>query len=183
MKKIMDELNFDHQLCTFHLEKHLWELVNKEANKIAKKYRAQLKKENPNFSKTKLNKMRDEKKKEFKEEMGELIELFMAFKDQQTWKKAQNYIEMLKRELINFPDFLQEYIMKNFMPYYKKYIKFLTKEYKGKLDSTDNKLENYFGNTLNKYIKKIFRTKQGLFNFIFQRKNGWNENNKSALRT
>ena len=37
--------------------------------------------------------------------MGELIELFMAFKDQQTWKKAQNYIEMLKRELINFPDF------------------------------------------------------------------------------
>ena len=90
---------------------------------------------------------------------------------------------MLKRELINFPDFLQEYIMKNFMPYYKKYIKFLKKEYKGKLDSTDNKLENYFGNTLNKYIKKIFRTKQGLFNFIFQRKNGWNENNKSALRT
>ena len=101
----MDELNFDHQLCTFHLEKHLWELVNKEANKIAKKYRAQLKKENPNFSKTKLNKMRDEKKKEFKEEMGEFIELFMAFKDQQTWKKAQKYIEMLKRELINFPDF------------------------------------------------------------------------------
>ena len=30
----MDELNFDHQLCTFHLEKHLWKLVNKEANKI-----------------------------------------------------------------------------------------------------------------------------------------------------
>ena len=130
MKKIMDELNFDHQLCTFHLEKHLWELVNKEANKIAKKYRAQLKKENPNFSKTKLNKMRDEKKKEFKEEMGEYIELFMAFKDQQTWKKAQNYIEMLKRELINFLDFLQEYIMKNFMHYYKKYIKFLKNEYK-----------------------------------------------------
>ena len=40
----------------------------------------------------------------------------------------------------------------------------------GKLDSTDNKLENYFCNTLNKYIKKIFRTKQALFNFIFQRK-------------
>ena len=43
--------------------------------------------------------------------------------------------------------------------------------------------KNYFGNTLSKHIKKIFRTKQGLFNFIFQRKNGWNENNKSALRT
>ena len=126
--------------------------------------------------------MRDEKKKEFKEEMGEFIELFMAFKEQQTWNKAKNYIEMIKRELINFPDFLQEYIMKNFMPNYKKYIIFLKKEFKEKLDSTDNKLENYFGNTLNKHIKKIFRTKQGLFNFIFERKNGWNENNKSALR-
>ena len=41
----------------FHLEKHLWKLVNKEANKIAKKYRAQLKKENPKCSKTKLNKI------------------------------------------------------------------------------------------------------------------------------
>ena len=61
---------------------------------------------------------------------------------------------MLKRELINFQIFLQEYIMKNFMSYYKKYIKFITKEYNGKLDSTNNKLENYFGNTLNKHIKK-----------------------------
>ena len=89
---------------------------------------------------------------------------------------------MLKREIINFPEFLREYIIKNFMPRYKKYIKFLKKEYKQKLDNTDNKLENYFGTTLNKHIKKIFRTKQGLFNFINTRKNGWNENNKSALR-
>ena len=181
-EKIMEELKFDHQLCTFHLEKHLWKLVNEQSNKIAKKYRAKLKKENPNFSTTKLNKMRDKKKKEFKEEMGEFIQLFMAFKEQQTWTKAQNYIKMLKRELINFPNFLQEYIMKNFMPNYKKYIKFLTKEFKQKLDCTNNKLENYFGNTLSKHVKKIFRTKEGLFNFIYERKNGWNENNKLALR-
>ena len=113
-EKIMNELNFNHQLCTFHLEKHLRKLVNTEANKIAKKYRAQLKKENPNLSKTKLNEMRDEKKKEFKEEMGEFIELFMAFKEQQTWNKAKNYIEMIKRELINFPEFLQEYYNEKF---------------------------------------------------------------------
>ena len=70
------------QLCTFHLEKHLWELVNEEANKIAREYRAKLKKENPTFSKTKLNKMRDDMKDAFKEEMAEYIELFMAFKEQ-----------------------------------------------------------------------------------------------------
>ena len=49
-----------------------------------------------------------------------------------------------------------------------------------KLDSTDNKLENYYGNSLNKHIKKIFRTKQGLFNFILQRK--WLEG-KQQIRT
>ena len=37
--------------------------------------------------------MRDEKKKEFKEEMREFIELFMVFKDQQTWEKAQIILE------------------------------------------------------------------------------------------
>ena len=53
-----------------------------------------------------------------------------------------------------------------------------------KLDSTDNKLENYFGNTLNKHIKKIFRTKTRFMQLhIPEKKNGWNENNKSALRT
>lgn len=53
---------------------------------------------------------------------------------------------------------------------YKKYIKFLIKEFKKKLDSTDNRLENYFGNTLDKHIKKIFRTKLGLFNYVIERK-------------
>ena len=84
----MNEINFNHQLCTFHLENTYGnQLIKKQT--IAKKYRAQLKKENLNFSKTKLNKMRDEKKKEFKEEICEFIELFMAFKDKQKWKKAQ----------------------------------------------------------------------------------------------
>ena len=35
-------------------------------------------------------------------------------------EKTQNYMKMLKREVINFPDFLQEQKMKNFMSYYKK---------------------------------------------------------------
>ena len=47
---------------------------------------------------------------------------------------------------------------------------FLQKEFKGKLDHTNNKIENYFGNTLPKSIKTIFRTKKGLFNFISERK-------------
>ena len=49
--------------------------------------------------------MHNEKKKEFKEEMDEFIELIIVFKEQQTWNKAKNYIKMIKRELINFPEF------------------------------------------------------------------------------
>lgn len=88
---------------------------------------------------------------------------------------------MLKREIHTFPDYIAEFIIQNFMPIYKKYIVFLQNEFKGKLDYTNNKIENYFRNTLPKSIKKIFRTKKGLFNFISRRKNGWVENNKSAL--
>lgn len=104
--------------------------------------------------------MRDKKKKEFKDEMDTFLEKFMKFREQETWLKAIDYIEQLKKELHSFPDFLSEYIWKNFMPIYKKYIKFLKKDYNNKLDSTDNKLENYFGNTLSKHVKKIYRTKQ-----------------------
>ena len=98
--------------------------------------------------------------------MEEFIEKFMKFTEQKTWQKAIDYIEQLKMELHCFPDFLSEYIWKNFIPIYKKYIKFLKKEHEDKLDATDNKLENHFGNTVSKHVKKIYRTKQGLFNFI-----------------
>ena len=53
----------------------------------------------------------------------------------------------------------------------------------GKLDSTDNKLENYFCNTLNKYIKKNLELNKVYSTSYSREKNGWNENNKSALRT
>ena len=176
-ESVMSELKFAHQLCTFHLEKNLWDLIIKESNKIGREYRKQLKKDNPKMSKSKLNEKRDKKKKEFKEDMKKYVNEFMEFKDKTKWKEAENYIQSMKTKLHTFPEFLEEYIKKNFMPIYKKYIIFLEKDFKGKLDSTNNKIENYFGNTLPKRIKNIFRTKQGLFNFISNRKKGWVKNN------
>ena len=49
------------------------------------------------MSQSKLNEKRDNRKKEFKKEMGEFVELFMAFRYQQSWHKAENYINLLKR--------------------------------------------------------------------------------------
>ena len=49
----------------------------------------------------------------------------------------------------------------------------------GKLENTNNKLENYFRNTLDKH-KKIYRTPEGIFDYIMARKNGWIENQKKT---
>ncbi len=65
---------------------------------------------------------------------------------------------------------MQEYLNKNFFPVYRKYLIFLEKPFIGKLESTNNKLENYFGNTLDKHTKRIYRTPEGIFDYIMARK-------------
>ena len=67
---------------------------------------------------------------------------------------------------------MQEYLIKNFFPVYRKYLIFLEKPFIGKLESINNKIENYFGNTLDKH---------GIFDYIMARKNGWIENRKKVL--
>ena len=66
------------------------------------------------MSKTKLNEKRDDKKDEFKKEMGKFVELFMAFRGSTILKKAKSYIDLLKREIHTFPEFLKKYINKKF---------------------------------------------------------------------
>lgn len=180
---VMDKLKFKHQLCTFHLEKNIWDLINKEANKMGRAYKKQLKKEHPNMSESRLNKKRNAKKKEFKKDMKKYVVHFMEFRKKKTFEEAEKYIHLIREELDKFPKFIAKYISESFMPIYKKYIIFLNEKIGGKLDHTNNKVENYFGNTLPKRIKNIFRTKSGAFNFILGRKNGWVENNVLALTT
>ena len=76
---------------------------------------------------------------------------------------------------------MQDYLNNNFFPVYRKYLVFLEKSFIGKFESTNNKLENYFGNTLDKHTKRIYRTPEGIFDYIMTRKNGWIENRKKVL--
>ncbi|WP_296861503.1 hypothetical protein [uncultured Methanobrevibacter sp.] len=55
---------------------------------------------------------------------------------------------------------------------------FLKKEFKGKLTRTDNDSEKYFHATLPKAEKKRYRTEQGVFNQIYNRKKWLDEKNK-----
>ena len=145
------------------------------------KYEAELKENKPKISKSKIKKMRKEKKEEISDEIKIYIGLLYELFHQQTFNKAKRYIELLKYELTNFPEIMQEYLNNNFFPVYRKYLVFLEKPFIGKLESTNNKLENYFGNTLDKHTKRIYRTPEGIFDYIMTRKNGWIENRKKVL--
>ncbi|WP_295592421.1 hypothetical protein [uncultured Methanobrevibacter sp.] len=109
------------------------------------------------------------------------MELLYELFHQQSFDKAKSYIKLLKYELTNFSKIMHDYLIKNFFPVYRKYLIFLEKPFIGKLESTNNKIENYFGNTLDKHTKKIYRTPEGIFDYIMARKNGWIENRKKVL--
>ena len=68
--------------------------------------------------------------------------------------KAEAYVQLIKMNKKNFPDFIEKYLDKNFLPVYKSYIYHLDEQYKDKLDGTNNKTEGYFRATMPKGQKK-----------------------------
>lgn len=65
---------------------------------------------------------------------------------------------------------INEKINRNFFSECRKYLVFLKKPFIGRLESTNNKLENYFGKTLDKHAKKIYITLKGIFDYIMAKK-------------
>ena len=176
----MRNLGFAHQHCTFHFIKNITINLKPKITEEINKYEAELRKTHPNISKSKLKKMCKTKKEEITDEIKIYIRLLYELFHQQSFDKAINYIELLKQELPNFPEMMQEYLKKNFFPVYRKYLVFLEEPYIGKLESTNNKIENYFGNTLDKHTKRIYRTPEGRFNYIMAKKDGWMDNQKKS---
>ena len=117
----------------------------------------------------------------YKIEINEYLSIFYKLFKKETYEEAIEYINFLKEKLINFPPILAKYLKKKFFPEYKKYIQFLKKRHKGKLDCTNNQIENYIGNTMPKAHKKKFRTLEGIFNQIMHQKDGWIEKRKQEL--
>ena len=178
---VMQKLGFKHQYCTYHLRLAVNQRIKKYLKEKDLELRLNTLKEHERISKSKLDELVENKIKELKSEINIYKQLIFELFNQQTYDKALNYMDMLKQEFINFPEILQKFLEKNLFPEYKKYIWFLKKEYKGKLTRTDNDSEMYFHATLPKSEKKRFRTEQGIFNQIFNRKNGWMKKIKSQL--
>ena len=178
---VMQKLGFKHQYCTYHLRLAVNQRIKKYLKEKDLELRLNTLKENERISKSKLDELVENKIKELKSEINIYKQLIFELFNQQTYDKALNYMDMLKQEFINFPEILQKFLEKDLFPEYKKYIWFLKKKYKGKLTRTDNDSEMYFHATLPKSEKKRFRTEQGIFNQIFNRKNGWMKKIKSQL--
>ena len=63
---------------------------------------------------------------------------------------------------------------------YNKFIHFLKKRHKGKLDNTNNQIENLMDNTMSWAHKKKFRTRRSIQSDNAS-KNGWIENRDQEL--
>ncbi|WP_042693668.1 hypothetical protein [Methanobrevibacter oralis] len=117
--------------------------MQSEINKTVKNYKQKLKIKHPELSDYKIKKLIKDKKICLEQEIKEYLELFYELFNQQNFKKAIRYIDLLKNELKGFPKLLSEYLNKNFFPEYRKFLKFLKNPFKEKLERTNNKLENY----------------------------------------
>lgn len=176
--KIMRDLGFDHQHCTFHLRLNINEQIRKHLKQKETKIKAEYKKQNSRASKYEIKKFCDKKTENLKNEINDFKDLFFELFNQQTYTKALKFIDLLKNEMKNFPQPLKTYLTKNFFPEYKKFLLFLKKDHKAKLTQTNNQTENYIGNIMSKSLKRTFRTEIGFFSYIIHRINGWLKNRK-----
>jgi len=148
---------------------------------MRKEFERNLKNKEPNLSDNQIKEKSKQFIEDYKSEINEYLSLIYQLFKQQTYNKAIHYIDLLKIESVNFPKLLKEYMNEKFFPEYKKFIHFLEKRHKGKLDNTNNQIENYIGNTMPRSHKKKFRTMEGVFNQIMLQKNGWVEKRKQEL--
>ena len=180
---VMNKLKFQrHQYCTFHFKKNLNKLVRTEIQEHNQEITQKLKKSNKNMSKKYIENMVEKELKPFKDEVRYALQLIYYIFKEESFEKAESYIQLIKANMINFPYFIRKYIEENFLPYYKSYIGYLEKPYKGKLDDTNNKMEGYFRSTMPKGQKRKYRTLNGVINQIYHQGNGLIKNQREKKK-
>ena len=174
--EVMNELGFQyHQHCIFHLLQRINDLINQETNKYRKQYKKELKDSNPNYSQSKINDLVKKEAKKYRKQFEVYHDEFKEIFEQKTYDDAIKQINKVREKIDEYPTFLAEYLNKNFFPVYKRFIVFLKKEVKGKLEKTNNKCENYIGKILKKARKADFKTISGVFDYICHKVRGWFE--------
>ncbi|MBR1611614.1 MAG: hypothetical protein IJ672_09095 [Methanobrevibacter sp.] len=180
---VMHELRFKrHQYCVFHFKLNLNKLIKDEIKKIKQEIRENLEKTYENKSDKFIDQKVEEELKPFKKEIKYALQLIYYVFKEESFDKANSYIQLIKSNMLNFPKFIREYLEKTFLPIYKSYLYYLEKPYKNKLDDTNNKTEGYFRATMPKGQKRKFRTLEGLINQIYHRGNGLIKNQQEKQK-
>lgn len=149
-RNITDKLNVKHQLCIFHFKKE----INTWIKKLKRKNKT---------DQEELNKIQHYKKQIF-----EII-------DSENHKTAKNLFNKLKQEINNIPQVFRKIITKKFLIHFERYVNYLKHQ---NISKTTNKIENYFRTTLPKAIKRIYKTIQGLQEYLTLQKGKWDKSHK-----
>lgn len=180
---VMNELRFKrHQYCVFHFKLNLNKIIKDEIKKTSVEIRQELEKTYENKSATFIDEKVEEALKPFKKEIKYSLQLLYYVFKEESFDKANSYIQLIKSNMKNFPNFIEDYIEKTFLPNYKSYLYYLEKPYKNKLDNTNNKTEGYFRATMPKGQKRKFRTLRGIINQIYHRGNGLIKNQQEKQK-
>ena len=180
---VMHNLGFNrHQYCVFHFKLNLNKLIKDEIKKLKMEIRQNLEKTSENKSETFIEKMVEKELKPFKKEIKYVLQLIYYVFKEESFDKANSYMQLIKSNMKNFPIFIKEYIEKTFLPNYKSYLYYLEKPHKNKLDDTNNKTEGYFRATMPKGQKRKYRTLEGIINQIYHRGNGLIKNQQEKQK-
>ena len=95
--KIMRELGFVHQHCTFHLLLNIYDTISPELTKIRKEFERDLKNMELNLPDNEINDKSKEFIYDYKSKIEYLSLIYQLFK-QQTYDKVIQYVDLLKRE-------------------------------------------------------------------------------------
>jgi len=178
---LMSNLGFEHQYCVFHLTKNINKKIIEYLNETKMKIEKKIKKIDPELNKKQIEEKIEKELKILKDEINLFKGIFLDLFKYETYEDALRYVKMLKYILDEFPEFLAKYLKREFFPKYKKFLTFLKEHHKGKIDSTNNKTENYIGNIMPKADKNKYRTKIGFINQIYHRTKNWIKNAKYQL--
>jgi transposase-like protein len=150
---IAENLGFIHNLCIFHLIKDLNEIVEKKLN-------------NKKLDEDIKTKYKDDRKLIFK----------VLF--QKKYYKAKKEFKNLLSNLDEFTSELKDFITKKIYPNFEKYMMHTKYDF---LPATNNKMENYFGKTLPRYLKKLFKTVEGITIYLDLQRIKWEQNHGKII--
>lgn len=177
--KTMCDLKFKrHQYCIFHFKLSISKLICEHLRDLRIEQTQILKKTFKNPSQKFIDEEVEKIVKEEKREIRYALEILYYLFKERTYSKALSYIELIRANLIIFPEFLKEHLENNFMSIYKNFLYYLEFPHKGRLDRTNNQTEGFFRTTMPKGQKRKYRSLEGIINQNYHKGNGWIKNKR-----